>query len=55
MRAPDRYRQCWPDTVATIEKTPGTMATMARGALYVLQLATVAAVVYFLTVVLFSL
>jgi len=55
MKPNDRYRQCWPDTVATIERNPGTMAQLARGALYVLQLATVAAVVYLLTVILFSL
>ena len=55
MRAPDKYRQVWPDTVATIEKPPGTMATVARGALYVLQLATVATVIYLITVILFSL
>ena len=55
MKPNDRYRQVWPDTVATIEKTPGTMATMARGALYVLQLVTVATVIYLITVLLFSL
>lgn len=48
MRAADKYRQCWPDTVATIEKPPGAMVQV---------LATVAtvAIVYFLTFFAFSL
>ena len=55
MRAPDKYRQVWPDTVATIEKPPGPLWRAVKIGAYVINVATVAAVIYLITVLLFSL
>jgi hypothetical protein len=52
MRAPDRYRQVWPDTVATIEKTPGALWL---GVTIVAQLLATVGTVYLIVVFAFSL
>lgn len=55
MRAADKYRQCWPDTVATIEKPPGLLWRAVTIGAYVINVATLAAVIYLLTFFAFSL
>ena len=52
MRAPDRYRQVWPDTEATQSTKPGALWL---GVTIVAQLLATVGTVYLLTVFVFSL
>jgi hypothetical protein len=52
----DRYRQCWPDTETPATVPPKRPLWRAVAAVaYCINVAAVAAVLYFVTVVLFSL
>ena len=52
MKPADKYRQCWPDTVATQSTKPGAVWL---GVTIVAQLLATVATVYLLTVFAFSL
>jgi hypothetical protein len=55
MRAADRYRQIWPDTEAATRPPKRPLWLVVATMAYCINVAAVAAVVYFVTVVLFSL
>lgn len=55
MNAQNRYRQCWPDTEAATVPPKRPLWRAVAAVAYCINVAAVAAVVYFVTVFLFSL